>query len=31
MPDVKIVGFAPSTFVRAARMVCEERSIPYEL
>ena len=31
MPDVEIIGFAPSTYTRAARMVCEEKSIPYEL
>ena len=31
MADVQIIGFAPSTYVRAARMVCEEKSIPYDL
>jgi glutathione S-transferase len=31
MPKVEIVGPAPSTYTRAARMVCEEKSIPYEL
>lgn len=31
MPNVEIVGFAPSTYVRTARMVCEEKAIPYEL
>jgi glutathione S-transferase len=31
MPNVEIIGFAPSTDVRTARMVCEERAIPYEL
>src|SRR5215831_14304894 len=31
MPSVEIIGFAPSTYVRVARMVCEEKAIPYEL
>ncbi|HTS39711.1 MAG TPA: glutathione S-transferase family protein [Xanthobacteraceae bacterium] len=31
MADVQIIGFAPSTYVRVARMVCEEKSIPYDL
>jgi len=31
MPDVEIIGFAPSTYTRAARMVCEEKAIPYDL
>ena len=31
MSSVEIIGFAPSTYVRAARMVCEEKVIPYEL
>ncbi len=31
MPDVEIVGPAPSTYTRVARMVCEEKAIPYEL
>lgn len=31
MSNVEIIGFAPSTYVRAARMVCEEKSIPYAL
>ncbi len=31
MPNVEIIGFAPSTYTRAARMVCEEKSIPYDL
>jgi glutathione S-transferase len=31
MPKIEIVGPAPSTYTRAARMVCEEKSIPYEL
>jgi glutathione S-transferase len=31
MQKVEIVGPAPSTYTRAARMVCEEKSIPYEL
>ncbi len=26
MPNVEIIGFAPSTYTRAARMVCEEKS-----
>ncbi len=30
MSSVEIIGFAPSTYVRAARMVCEEKGIPYE-
>jgi glutathione S-transferase len=31
MANVEIIGPAPSTYTRAARMVCEEKSIPYEL
>jgi glutathione S-transferase len=31
MAIVEIFGLAPSTYVRAVRMVCEEKSIPYEL
>ena len=31
MPVVEIVGPAPSTYTRVARMVCEEKKIPYEL
>ena len=31
MPSAEIIGFAPSTYVRTARMVCEEKAIPYEL
>ena len=31
MPKVEILGPAPSTYTRVARMVCEEKSIPYEL
>jgi len=31
MPNVEIIGPAPSTYTRAVRMVCEEKAIPYEL
>jgi glutathione S-transferase len=31
MATVEIIGFAPSTYVRVVRMVCEEKGIPYEL
>src|SRR5215467_16246535 len=31
MPSVEIIGFAQSTYVRVARMVCEEKGILYEL
>jgi glutathione S-transferase len=31
MATVEIIGFAPSTYVRTARMVCEEKAIPYQL
>jgi glutathione S-transferase len=31
MSNVEIIGFAPSTYTRVARMVCEEKSIPYDL
>jgi glutathione S-transferase len=31
MPTVEIYGFAPSTYVRVVRMVCEEKGIPYDL
>jgi glutathione S-transferase len=30
MPSVEIIGGAQSTYVRATRMVCEEKSIPYQ-
>jgi glutathione S-transferase len=28
---VEILGFAPSTYTRVARMACEEKGVPYEL
>jgi glutathione S-transferase len=31
MATVEIIGFAPSTYTRAARMACEEKGVPYEL
>ena len=31
MPNVEIIGFAPSTYVRVVRMACEEKAIPYDL
>jgi glutathione S-transferase len=31
MAKVEIIGFAPSTYVRVVRMVCEEKGIDYEL
>ena len=31
MPKVEIIGFAPSTYVRVVRMVCEEKGIEYDL
>ena len=31
MATIEIIGFAPSTYVRAARMACEEKGVPYEL
>jgi glutathione S-transferase len=31
MPTVELIGPAPSTYTRVARMVCEEKTIPYEL
>ena len=31
MTTVEILGFAPSTYTRAARMACEEKGVPYEL
>jgi glutathione S-transferase len=31
MTPVRIHGFAGSTYVRTARMVCEEKGIPYDL
>ena len=31
MSNVEIIGPAPSTYTRAVRMVCEEKSIPYDL
>jgi len=31
MANVEIIGFPVSTYVRAVRMVCEEKAIPYEL
>jgi glutathione S-transferase len=30
MSSVEIIGIAPSTYTRVIRMVCEEKSIPYE-
>jgi glutathione S-transferase len=31
MPNVEIIGFAPSTYVRVVRMACEEKGVPYDL
>lgn len=31
MATVEILGFAPSTYTRTARMACEEKGVPYEL
>ena len=31
MATVEILGFAPSTYTRVARMACEEKGVPYEL
>jgi len=31
MPTVELIGPAPSTYTRVARMVCEEKAIAYEL
>jgi glutathione S-transferase len=31
MPTVEIIGWARSTYVRVARMVCEEKAIRYDL
>ena len=31
MATVQILGFAPSSFTRTARMACEEKGVPYEL
>src|SRR5579863_4108320 len=31
MPNLEIIGPAPSTYTRAVRMVCEEKAIPYDL
>jgi glutathione S-transferase len=31
MSKVEIIGFAPSTYVRVVRIVCEEKGIDYEL
>ena len=31
MPNVEIIGFPQSTYVRVARMACEEKGIPYDL
>jgi glutathione S-transferase len=31
MAKVEIIGFAPSTYVRVVRIVCEEKGIDYEL
>jgi glutathione S-transferase len=31
MAKVEIIGFAPSTYVRVVRMVCEEKGIAYDL
>src|SRR6516225_2407020 len=31
MAKVEIIGFAPSTYVRVVRIVCEEKGIEYEL
>ena len=31
MANIEILGVARSTYVRAVRMVCEEKAIPYDL
>src|SRR5438045_9129616 len=31
MTNIEIIGAPQSTFVRVARMVCEEKGVPYEL
>ncbi len=31
MATVEILGFAPSTYTRVARMACEEKGVSYEL
>jgi glutathione S-transferase len=31
MAAVEIIGFPQSTYTRVARMVCEEKAIPYDL
>jgi glutathione S-transferase len=31
MANLEIIGFPQSTFVRVARMACEEKGVPYEL
>ncbi len=31
MPTVELFGFAPSTYVRTARLICEEKDIEYSL
>jgi glutathione S-transferase len=31
MATVEIIGIAPSTYTRVARMACEEKGVPYEL
>jgi len=31
MATVEIIGFAPSSYTRVARMACEEKGVPYEL
>jgi glutathione S-transferase len=31
MATVEILGFAPSSYTRVARMACEEKGVPYEL
>jgi glutathione S-transferase len=31
MATIEILGFAPSTYTRVARMACEEKGVPYEL
>ena len=30
MPNVEIIGPAPSTYTRVVRMVCEEKAVPYD-
>jgi len=31
MATIEIIGIAPSTYTRVARMACEEKGVPYEL